>query len=64
VVKNRSRNAEQMTLGVTRADGTTVVAQENLRIRSRGYLMTLSPGTYVLRDSSHPSWAALTIIIQ
>ena len=53
-----------MTLGITHADGTAVVAQENLRIRSRAYLLTLPTGTYLVKDYSHSDWSALTIVIR
>jgi hypothetical protein len=63
VVKNRTRESE-VDLSLVRQDGTVINAIEKVTAVDRDYMLTLPASTYVLKDSAHPSWTSLTIVIQ
>ncbi len=62
VVKNRS-HAAKVSLGITALDLSTVAPVQDFLGVGKDYMLTLTASTYVLKDSAHPTWTPLTIVV-
>jgi len=61
LVINRSHAVEPQ-FGITNSAASAIAAVESVAGVYKGYILQLAADTYLLSDSSHPSWSKLTIV--